>query len=222
MAMSKPMYVFSDIETESLKGHRLLQIAAVTENNQAFSIYINPQMILSEHCTELTGLYFNENHLFKNGRILHSVPIQVGLKCFKKWIEDLKQPIRLVFHNAFAFDIRILLKHYKYQKIEFPVSIITIHDTLPMFRKLIEETEIPSFKLADLAEFTKVILSQAHNAVFDAKCLKEICENYTKQKGIDLESILVTSQKPIEFFQNKLEAQVVSKQDDPFPSKNLD
>ena len=204
MEESKPVFVYADVESESLKAIHLLQIASITENGeQDFSIYINPFQNLGPHCKTITGLYFDNTNLCKDGKILPSVPIKEALIAFKNWLATLNTPVYLVFHNAFGFDIRVLLKHYREQKIEFPENVIFVCDTLPAFRKFMK-TPPPDCKLGTLAAFTGVPLIEAHNAIDDAKCLREICKAFTTSEGISLIQFHASYQKPLSFFQKKL------------------
>ena len=78
----KPLYVYSDLETESFKVFQLLQIAAISSNNDKFSIYINPQSPLPENCLKVTGPYFHKNQLYQKGCELPSVSITQALRTF--------------------------------------------------------------------------------------------------------------------------------------------
>jgi DNA polymerase III alpha subunit (gram-positive type) len=205
MSLSKPLLIFADLETESLKASLLLQIAAITENNDKFSVYINPQESLSNQCLQITGLHFHKGQLYRNGRLLFSLTIKHALRLFKKWLNSFERPVHLVFHNAFSFDMKILLKHFVKQNISFPPCVVGVHDTLPSFRKYIKITEISGFKLGLLAEFIKVPLVDAHNAEDDALCLKNICETFTKEKGLSLDEFLSNYTKhPSEFLKKIL------------------
>jgi|APCry1669193128_1035447.scaffolds.fasta_scaffold34074_1 DNA polymerase III alpha subunit (gram-positive type) len=190
MAFSKPFIIYADLETESLKANKLLQIAAITEDNNKFSVYINPQEKLTDQCFQITGLYFHDGQLYRNGRLLFSVPIGRALCQFRNWLQSFNKPIHLVFHNAFSFDMKILVKHYLKQNILFPLCVTGVHDTLPIFRKYIKATDISGFKLGLLADHFKVPLLDAHNAEDDALCLKNICEAFLKDKDLSLEDFL--------------------------------
>lgn len=208
--MPKPLHVYADVETDSLRAQLLLQIAAVGSEESQFSVYINPYSPLPASCTQITGLYYHQNQLYRNGRILPSVPIKAALLLFKKWVESLGSVVHLVFHNGFAFDAQVLVKHFDRQGIEFPANVAIIHDTLPLFKKALKnEKEIENFKLASLAKHTLTPLDDAHNAISDAKCLKEICENYTQKQGIDLGDFLNIYKKSIQHFKDKSQKQKI-------------
>jgi DNA polymerase III alpha subunit (gram-positive type) len=132
------------------------------------------------------------------------VPIGRALRQFKNWLNSFNKPVHLVFHNAFSFDMKILIKHYIKQDITFPPCVVGVHDTLPAFRKYIKTTEIPGFKLGLLAEHCKVPLLDAHNAEDDALCLKNICDAFTKEKGFTLEEFLNSYTKHPSYFIKKI------------------
>ena len=199
------VFIYSDIETDSLRVDKLLQIAAIADD-KIFNIHINPKAELPLACTNITGLYYHKNNLYKNGCLLPSVSIRKGLRDFRNWILTFKKPVHLVFHNAFSFDIRILLKQFSKFKIKFPENVEYIHDTLPSFRKKIKEGEIKDHRLATLALFTNVNLVNAHCALEDSKALKQICENFVKKNNLNLCEFLNQYQKPIEYF-HKAEAE---------------
>ncbi len=76
----KSLYIFADIETDSLQVNKILQIAAITETGEQFNIHLNPKAELPISCTNITGLYFHKGNLYKNGRQVPSVSIQKGLR----------------------------------------------------------------------------------------------------------------------------------------------
>jgi DNA polymerase III epsilon subunit-like protein len=204
MTNPPPLYIFSDIETESFKALHVLQIAAITDKGDKFSIYINPGEPLPSSSLEVTGLYFHKQNLYRNGCILPSVSAKKGLRSFSAWLQSFNKTIHLVFHNAFAFDIMVLLRHFSKQKLPFPNCVLNIHDSLPACRKFIQIQEISGFKLGALAEHFKVPLLDAHNAIDDANCLKEVCEALVKAKDLKLSEFLNSYVKPITYFQAKL------------------
>jgi DNA polymerase III alpha subunit (gram-positive type) len=177
----KHLIVYSDIETDSLFGNILLQIAAVTEDGETFNIHINPHENLPVQCSNITGLYYFKKNLYKNGRLVPSVSIRKGLRSFRDWILAFKQPVVLVFHNGFSFDIKVLLRTYMKLNVKFPENVSFISDTLPAFRKFTKNSNLKDHKLLTLADFTKVKLENAHDALADSQALKNICDNFTKQ-----------------------------------------
>jgi DNA polymerase-3 subunit epsilon len=204
MSLSKPLYIYADLETESLKGYRILQIAAITEKGDKFSIYINPHGALPDSCFQITGLHFYKNQLYRHGQVLPSVSITNALQKFKSWLGSFEQTIHLIFHNAFPFDMQVLVRHFSNQKIPFPSNVLNVHDTLPAFRKFIKVTEISGFKLGTLAQHFDVPLVDAHNAIDDAECLKNLCEAFVRKNDLKLDDFLNNYIKPVSYFQLRL------------------
>ena len=191
-------FVFADIETDSLLVNKILQIGAVS-GEEKFSIHINPKSDLPMTCTNLTGLYYHKSNLYKNGKLVPSVSVHKGLKSFKNWIQSFNKPVSLVFHNAFSFDMRVLMKQFLKFGIPFPENVTDIHDTLPSFRKKLKENEISDHKLSTLAEFTKVKLTP-HDALEDSLALMQICNTFVKDRKIKLSDFLNQYKKPVDYF----------------------
>jgi len=101
--------------------------------------------------------------------------------------------------------MKILMKHYLKQNISFPTCVVGVHDTLPAFRKYIKVADIPGFKLGLLADHFKFPLLDAHNAEDDALCLKNLCETFTKEKGLSLDEFLNSYLKHPSYFAQKLQ-----------------
>ena len=200
MNNSEIRYVFVDVETEGLKAQVLLQIAAVTREGDIFAEYIKPSHDIPLSCTKITGLYNKNKELFKNGNKLQAGPIRKVLSKFFNWISSLKGNIHLVCFNGFTFDVKVLLIHCKRQNLTFPGNIVFVHDPLPTFRKYLKSEKITDFKLTSLAAHFEIPFLDAHNALSDCECLKQLCEKYTEENKIDFSQFLDTYQKPIGYF----------------------
>ena len=112
IADSKPILIYSDIETDTFQATKILQIAAITCKGDIFNVHLNPNTDLPLHCTNITGLYYYRGNLYKNGRLVPSISIKKGLRDFKKWLLSFNQPIHLIYHNAFSFDAKIIIKQF--------------------------------------------------------------------------------------------------------------
>jgi len=126
-----------------------------------------------------------------------------ALISYRNWLEAFGQPVVLVFHNGFSFDIHILLRHFLRLKVEPPSNVTFICDTLPTFRKLISTREIENFKLASLAKFVKIEFKFAHDALFDSDILAKICLKFAKTADISLETLCSHYKKPFKDFVKK-------------------
>ena len=158
-------YVFADIETDTVKAYKLLQIAAVTDNGQQFCVYINPQTDLPQGCTNFNGFYYHRGKLYRNGRPLKSVNITKALSNFMVWIQNLKKDVILVFHNGFAFDCIILAKFLVRHNITIPSNLVKVADTLQQFRQHLRLTEVRNHKLSTIARHFNITLDFAHDAL---------------------------------------------------------
>lgn len=201
--IEKLLHVYADIETDSFKGNKLLQIAAITEEGQTFNIYINPMEPLLLSTINLLQIHFYKGHLYKNGRKLQSFTIREALLRFVNWIEEQQRPVILVFHNGFNFDCSILIKHLIKFNIKIPLNLLKFGDTLPFFRQAIKPPAIQSHTLAQLANYFKIKQENAHCALSDTCTLKQICEAYVKDKGNDVAIIFQNSTRNLQDYVNR-------------------
>jgi len=72
--LDKLFLIYADIETESLRKLKILQIAAVTQDGDTFCSFINPGEPLPLRGTNIHGLYFEvkDKQLYRDGRALPS------------------------------------------------------------------------------------------------------------------------------------------------------
>jgi DNA polymerase III alpha subunit (gram-positive type) len=113
--LDKLFLIYADIETESLRKLKILQIAAVTQDGDTFCSFINPGEPLPLSGTDIHGLYFEvkDKKLYRDGRVLPSTTEVDALNKFNKWLKAFNKPIILVFHNGISFDGPVLAKFYK-------------------------------------------------------------------------------------------------------------
>jgi len=113
--LDKLFLIYADIETESLRKLKILQIGAVTQDWDTFCSFINPGEPLPLSGTDIHGLYFEvkDKKLYRDGRVLPSTTEVDALNKFNKWLKAFNKPIILVFHNGILFDGPVLAKFYK-------------------------------------------------------------------------------------------------------------
>ncbi|HEY7534416.1 MAG TPA: exonuclease domain-containing protein [Thermodesulfobacteriota bacterium] len=186
-------YVFTDIETESLAGLLLLQIAAITLTGLQFNVFINPFRPLSEDCSKLLGFYYYNNQLFRNGRKLQTSTIKQALLDFTAFIANIKKPVVLVYHNGFAFDCSILANYLIRFNIPIPSNLITVCDSLPFFRNFFKDKNIANHKLGTLASHYNITHEHAHCALSDSKVLRDICEKIRIQNSFTFQQMFKNS-----------------------------
>ena len=170
-SVSLDSFIVLDIETTGVncKEDKLIEIAAIRydsfKETCVFSSLINPQMILPDAITRLTGITPIE---------LEAAPVWESIqRDFVAFIGTLP----LVGHNICGFDIRFIEKAIGY-KITAPII-----DTLDLARRVFPE--LPSHKLTYLNSALSIGSQNAHRALDDVrttfavleKCLQELtCE----------------------------------------------
>ena len=186
-------YLFTDIETESLTGLLLLQIAAITVTGLQFNVFINPFRPLSEDCSKFLGFFYHNNHLYRNGNRLQSKNIKQALLDFTTFISNFNKPVVLVYHNGFAFDCSILANFLIRFNIPIPSNLITVCDSLPFFRTFFKNKDISNHKLGTLASHFKINHEYAHCALSDSKVLMQICKQISTQHNIPFQQMFKNS-----------------------------
>lgn len=197
------LLVFADIETDGLGADKILQIGAVTDQGQEFNVYINPKRDLPLSCTNLCGLYYFKNQLYRDGIRLPSVGVITAIRMFKTWVESLGKPVTMVFHNGFAFDCHVLAKYFIKFKVVPPTNITKMCDTLPVFRKHLVDTELANHRLTTLAAYFEIDFIYAHDALQDSIILKSVCYKAALKIDRPLEELLNEHQKSVEYFIEK-------------------
>ena len=91
---SDALYIFTDLETESIQANTLLQIAAVSITGEQFNTFINPQCPLTEDCSNLLGLFYFNGDLYRDGRRLFSKNIKTALLDFMLWLSNFNKTIQ--------------------------------------------------------------------------------------------------------------------------------
>lgn len=200
---SDSIYIYTDIETDSVQANTLLQIAAVSQNGDIFNTYIDPQRPLSQTCTNFLGLYYFKGNLYRDGLKLKTKNIVKALILFMAWISDFKHPVILIFHNGFSFDCTVLAKFLVRLSINIPSNLKVVGDTLPYIRSNFQTPQIENHKLGTLAGFFDIHQEHAHDALSDSLTLKLICDNIVKRNGIDYRDIFKDSCRPFSDYLNK-------------------
>lgn len=186
-------YVFTDIETESLSGLLLLQIAAITASGLQFNVFINPCRPLSQACSNFLGFYYYNHNLYRNGNRLYTKTIKQALLDFTNFINNINKPVVLVYHNGFAFDCSILANNLIRFKIPIPSNLISVCDSLPFIRTFFKDKTVQNHKLGTLAAHFKLNHEHAHCALSDSIVLKQICEHISKQHNITFQDMFKNS-----------------------------
>lgn len=195
------MKIYLDLETNGLgRRYTIIQISAVTEFEEIFDTYVNPNCSLTPECSAITGLYFHKGKLYHETKLVKSIGIIEALNNFVKWINEkaLQNQITLVGHNIFGFDLCVLLRALRKFEIS-PPQIFNVIDTLPVTKFCLKNI-LKSFKLQDLAEYYSISSTNLHNSLYDAICLKNIILKLMSDPTICLEPALTKYTKPFSFF----------------------
>lgn len=204
-------YIFSDIETNSFNGNRILQIAAVAENKEEFNLYIDPKEDLPKPCRDLTGLNYYQKNLYRDGALLPTVSITKALTSFRDWLQHFQRPVTLVFHNGHGFDCPIIARHLLKLRISPPAGAVSVCDTLPGVRKHLRDDELQDHKLTTIAKYLEIPTEGAHDALQDSLILKTICNRIATKYSTSLNDLLKDSEKEFDYFIENEKQKLVKK-----------
>ena len=192
-------FVLFDTETNSTgKLAELCQLAAVDRSDKQFSCYILPNRDIDPYASKvnkLTVKTVNEKRtLFKEGQPLETLTLQRALTEFLTFLKESEtaaasnttKPVCTVLagHNAFSFDIPILLRNGGDRFITELKSInVRFADTLTLFKSLInskystlenDEGLYPKANQSSLYEHLFQESFDAHDALGDVIALRRI------------------------------------------------
>ncbi|KAL7401677.1 hypothetical protein ABVT39_003133 [Epinephelus coioides] len=174
--------VFFDLETTGLDpGCHIIQLSAVC-GERAFNAYILPCRPISPRASELTGLTQSRGKLYRRGIPLDAVFLRDALNAFINFLSSCR-PVLLAAHNAKEFDALILarvLRRYSLW-LHFQQVVSGFVDTLLLSRNLFRG--LSSYSLESLAEYFLHRDYDAHDALEDAKILKELFNVWDPKRG---------------------------------------
>ena len=79
-----PLLVFFDLETTglNLEEDEIVQIAALanTDQSEEFSVFVLPNVEMTEGASNVNGITIENGELVRNGRVLPSTDMKSGLK----------------------------------------------------------------------------------------------------------------------------------------------
>jgi len=201
--LDKLFLIYADIETESLRKLKILQIAAVTQDGDTFCNFINPGEPLPHSGTNIHGLYFEDKTLYRDSRVLPSTSKVDALNKFNKWLKAFKKPIILVFHNGIVFDGPVIAKFYKKHGITLTENVKYLADPLYCCRDLFKHTK--NHKLRTLAPYCCLEQTSVHDASDDSFALKKICAYLMDQEKTPLAFLIGIYFKTFEYFTAKID-----------------
>ena len=156
-------FICFDLETTGLNANldKIIEIGAFRVKNKEildkFSIFVDPEIIISEKTTELTSI---------TPEMLSGAPKEK--EAIKKFIEFCGEKPVLVAHNA-NFDVSFIKAACERLNIKFDFTYV---DSVPMSRALIMNAK--NHKLDTIAKILKIPEFHHHRACDDAKALAYI------------------------------------------------
>ncbi|XP_072241361.1 DNA polymerase III PolC-type-like [Leuresthes tenuis] len=167
--------VFFDLETTGLDTAvcDIIQLAAVCEE-RVFNVYTLPRRALTESAAQVTGFRLTSDGLLLRGKPVETTPLFEALTSFIAFLRSFRRPVLLAAHNAKRFDAPVLtrvLQHYSLTQ-EFQQVVSGFLDTFLLSKNLY--SYVPSHSQEYLVQYFLGKSYNAHNAVEDAKMLKEL------------------------------------------------
>ena len=156
-------FICFDLETTGLNANldKIIEIGAFRVKNKEildkFSIFVDPEIIISEKTTELTSI---------TPEMLNGAPKEK--EAIEKFIEFCGEKPVLVAHNA-NFDVSFIKAACERLNIKFDFTYV---DSVPMSRALIMNAK--NHKLDTIAKILKIPEFHHHRACDDAKALAYI------------------------------------------------
>jgi DNA polymerase III subunit epsilon len=176
--LSEVTFVVLDLETSGsspASGAAITEIGAVKVRGgivlAEFESFVNPQHLLSEFITNLTGI---------TDQMLTSAPtIEYVLPELLEFLGDASDTV-LVAHNA-PFDLGFLKASAVTHSISWPsYSVI---DTARIARSALERDEVRDCKLSTLARFFGATTTPNHRALDDAKATVDVLHGILERLG---------------------------------------
>ena len=183
------VFIYFDLETTSkYPGNaRIIQIGAVHEDGSEFEKIIMPEVDIDPEASEVNGFTCNGGRLYRsNMQVFDTVSPSQGLYDFVTWIRNnpsnRNKNIWLVAHNAFRFDMPVLVSNLN----EYEISsnaITGFCDSLKCFRYHLPGFD--SYALNNLLRWYAIQQYQSHDALQDAKDLKTLIQRGRRQMPVE-------------------------------------
>ncbi|XP_043468802.1 uncharacterized protein LOC122502708 [Leptopilina heterotoma] len=171
----KPIVIFFDLETGSLKKDTdILQIAAKYKDYQ-FSVYISPSQKISEEASLVNGLRYINGQLLLHGKPVESVSLMEAILAFYEFLYFFGKKCILAAHNC-KFDYpRLMLAIAKvFMSKHFGSIVAGFSDSLPLIARSTGKKGKGQNKLENLAKDFDINTDEAHNAICDVQMLEQV------------------------------------------------
>merc|ERR1711915_298660 len=175
----EPLIVFFDLESTGLDTEydEILQIGAVSQSGSSFSVFILPQVPISDGAARVNNFSMEGRKLMRDGKELDSVNMEQGIQAFFNWCTNLArdfeaQSVALVAHNGKNFDFKLLTSCMKRFDVK-PQTTLTIKmlDSILCLKPLAKQ--FGNVRLQTLKSCLLQGGSQTHDAVDDCNDLKD-------------------------------------------------
>ena len=157
----------------------ITQIAAVNVQSGSFiSIYVKPDLPISQDAQRLTGIVMNGNKMVVHGKEVESVSIKAGIMKLCAWLNNFPN-VLLVAHNGRRFDFPVLVNTLINTDLVKPFSdsVLGFVDSLAVFRKCYPKLD--SYKQEDLVHSLLNCTYDAYNAEADVTSLGQLLVHST-------------------------------------------
>lgn len=191
-------FVFFDLETGGLSTQKadILEIAAITNDGQPFSTYVQPVRRINPMASKVNHITFQHGKLMFRGKVVPSLSLSDALCDFFNWLKKVGNGRRvvLVAHNS-KFDSRFLVHFLIQEGFEniFLKTVAGFMDTIPMFKKI--NANLASHRQDFLVSkfLPKDNDYDAHSALSDVKYLRKLFNQELVGKISDFSQFSYTS-----------------------------
>lgn len=177
--MSEFAITFFDLETSGRSNDdEILQIAAKSEEKQ-FNVYITPTKYILPCVTQVNGMKNRNGHLFVHDKQVKTVPLKQAIALFRTFLLTSGRRNLLVAHNA-IFDNRFLLLAFEKTGTtqSFENIIYGVTDTLPIFRKLLPESNKHKLEILASSYLDEPSTGNFHDGLYDVIVLQKLVEKF--------------------------------------------
>ncbi|CAG0885033.1 unnamed protein product [Cyprideis torosa] len=127
-------YIYFDLETTGFHPAEILEIAAMTNENDIFRRYVLPQGDINREATKVHKIEKHSGRLFKDGKLITETTSRAqALRDFKAWLRGKSGRKILVAHNADS-DASVLKENARQENIDFRQEIQGFACTYKLFK----------------------------------------------------------------------------------------
>ena len=174
--------IYYDLETtDRFTTSQIVGLGAIDDKGNEFHRYIIPTCNINFVASKIHGIKKIGDKLFCNGQeIEDAIGPNEALKEFVEWLEERKCRY-LVAHNNFKFDKHVLQHNLNlFGLVALPD--LKHEDSMEFVKKEFPELKSKTLKKC-LDYFCGKTQSEPHDALDDAKAVKDICKEAAKRLG---------------------------------------